>query len=92
MTGALHTLALVISFVGILLQIHSVKTDQPFSIWLPLALSIALLLRLPNQICVSLDNKHGWFSTIGSLLAITGYVYLVITTHNKSLESQAAIQ
>lgn len=83
-TGTLHALALVVSFVGMIMQIHSVQSNQPFSIWLPLSLAIMMVLRIPNQICTSLKDSHGWMSVVGTLLAILGYSVLVIQTHNKA--------
>jgi len=35
-----------------------------------------LLLRVPNQICVAMDNNHGWFSVVGTLIGAAGFAYL----------------
>ena len=83
LTGTLHVLALIISFVGMLMQIDAVNSGNPYSLWLPLSLALMLLLRIPNQVCVALQHSHGWYSVVGTCLAIFGYVYLTIITKKK---------
>ena len=66
-TGYLHIVALVVAIYGTYAQIQAVKTGKPFSIYLALSLTLMLLLRIPNQICVSLKESHGWYSVFGTI-------------------------
>ena len=83
-TGILHVTALIVTFVGMGFQFYSVANDQPYAIWLPLTLCIMMLMRIPNQICVAFKESHGWFSVIGSLFGLAGYIALTVLTFNKS--------
>ena len=87
-TGFIHILALVVTFAGMGFQFYSVLDDQPYAIWLPLALTLMMFLRIPNQVCVALENSHGWFSVIGSALGLTGYIALTIVTFNKGKDAK----
>ena len=59
-TGYLHILALMVAIYGTYSQIDSVKNGEPFSPNLAIALTVMLLLRIPNQICVAQRVFHGW--------------------------------
>ena len=83
-TGVLHVLALLVTFIGMGFQFYSVANDQPYAIWLPLTLCIMMLMRIPNQICVALENSHGWFSVMGSIFGLSGYIALTVVTFSKS--------
>ena len=83
-TGFIHLFALIITFVGMGFQLAAVANDQPYAIWLPVSLSLMMLLRIPNQICVALESPDGWFSVIGSVIGLLGYIALTIVTFNKS--------
>ena len=58
-TGYLHILALMVAIYGTYSQIDSVKNGEPFSPNLAIALTVMLLLRIPNQICVAQRVFHG---------------------------------
>lgn len=75
-TGSLHILAIVFAVFGSYSQIKALKEKKPFSPILAISLTIMLLLRIPNQICVAMDNNHGWFSVVGTLVGATGFAYL----------------
>ncbi len=79
-TGFIHVMALVITFVGMGFQFYSVMDNQPYAIWLPLTLSIMMCLRIPNQVCVALKEPHGWYSVTGSVLGLIGYISLTLVT------------
>ena len=83
-TGYLHIVALAVAIYGTYAQIDAVKTGKPFSIALALSLTVMLLLRIPNQICVALSESHGWYSVIGSALGLIGYIALTVVTFQKS--------
>ena len=75
-TGYLHIVALIVAIYGTYAQIDAVKTGKPFSMALALSLTIMLLLRIPNQICVSLRESHGWYSVIGTVVGAASFGYL----------------
>ncbi len=85
-TGFIHVFALLITFVGMSFQFNAVSNNQPFAIWLPVSLALMMLLRIPNQVCVAMDSPHGWFSVIGSVIGLIGYVALTIVTNRKATE------
>lgn len=79
-TTSLHILSLLISFIGILFQINALNNDNPYSLALPVSLAVAMFLRLPNQFCTSLTDKHAIYSTVGTSLALLGYIYIAYKT------------
>ena len=83
-TGYLHILALAIAIYGTYTQIDSVKSGKAYSPALAIALTVMLLLRIPNQICVALHESHGWYSVVGSALGLIGYIALTVVTFQKS--------
>ena len=87
-TGYLHIVALVVAIYGTYAQIDAVKTGKPFSMALALSLTVMLLLRIPNQICVSLSESHGWYSVFGTVMGAAGFGLLAYETYKKSQEDQ----
>ena len=87
-TGYLHVVALVVAIYGTYAQIKAVRTGQPFSMALALSLTLMLLLRIPNQICVSLKESHGWYSVFGTVMGALGFALLAYETYVKSHETQ----
>ena len=79
-TTSLHILSIITSFIGIIMQINALNHDNPYSLALPVSLGIAMLLRLPNQLCTSFTDKHAIFSVIGTFLALLGYLYIAYKT------------
>lgn len=89
-TGYLHFVALAVAIWGTMKQIDDVKNDRPTSIWLSLSLAIMLILRIPNQICVSLRESHGWYSVMGTVMGAASFLYLTYETymHSKQEKNQ----
>ena len=53
------------ALIGTGYQFYFVKTHQALSYSLPLSLSVMMLLRIPNQVCVARKESHGWLSVYG---------------------------
>ena len=88
-TGYLHIVALVVALYGTYTQIDAVKTGKPFSMALALSLTIMLLLRIPNQICVALQESYGWYSVLGTVMGAAGFGLLTYETYKKSEEQKS---
>ena len=80
-TGYFQIVALFVALYGTMKQIESVRNDKPASIWLSLSLAVMLLLRVPNQICVALNEFHGWYSVVGTLIGAASFLYLTYETY-----------
>ena len=78
-TGMLHIFALIVAMYGTYHQIDSVKQGKAFSPALAIALTIMLLLRIPNQVCVATRESHGWFSVVGTVVGAFSFAYLAYT-------------
>ena len=91
-TGYLHVVALVVAIYGTYAQFDAVKTGKPFSMALALSLTVMLLLRIPNQICVSLRESHGWYSVFGTVMGALGFGLLAYETYLKSQQESKAKQ
>ena len=72
----LHIIALIIAIGATFIKIKQVKQDKYNSPILPIAFTIMILLRLPNQICVAMNEDNGWFSVIGSIIGALSLSYL----------------
>ena len=83
-TGYLHIIALVVAIYGTYYQIDSVKRGESYSPYLAAALTIMLLLRVPNQICVAFKEYHGWYSVIGTLVGAGSFAYLAYVEYQQS--------
>ena len=83
-TGYLHILALMVAIYGTYSQIDAVKNGEPFSPNLAIALTVMLLLRIPNQICVAQRVFHGWYSVIGTLVGACSFAYLGYMEYQQS--------
>ena len=64
-----------------LTEIQAVKTGKPFSIALAVSLTLMLILRIPNQICVALHESHGWYSVLGTAVGALGFAMLAYMTY-----------
>lgn len=84
-TGYLHIFALIVAIYGTYHQIDSVKNNKPYSPALAVSLTIMLLLRVPNQICVALKEFHGWYSVVGTLVGAGSFAYLGYIEYQQSL-------
>jgi hypothetical protein len=87
-TGYLHILALITAIYGTSQQIDAVKTGKPYSMALSVSLTLMLLLRVPNQICVSMQEPHGWYSVMGTLVGASGFGYLAFVEYQQKLKSK----
>ena len=87
-SGKLHILSLIIAVFGTYKQIDSIQNDEPHSIWLSLTLAIMLLLRIPNQVCVSFREFDGWYTVIGTLMGVIGFSYLTYITYSKNVSDK----
>lgn len=83
-TGVFHFFAIMAALIGTGFQFYNVKTHKALSYSLPLGLAIMMLLRIPNQVCVAWREPHGWFSVVGSVIAMITYIALTIVTHHES--------
>ena len=92
-TGSFHILSLLISLLGILIQIYSIGKKRPFSPALSIALTIVLIIKLPNQICIACKESYGWISVVGTtagiiLFSVLSYLqylnYVNINKNNKN--------
>ena len=83
-TGYLHILALIVAIYGTYSQIDAVKSGKPFSPNLAIALTVMLLLRVPNQICVAQREFHGWYSVIGTVVGAASFAYLGYTEYQQA--------
>ena len=88
LTGYLHIVAILFAIFGVVMQINSIKHKKPFSPWLALSLTIMLLLRVPNQVCVARIHPHGWYSVIGTLIGAFGFGMLVYYSFKARNEEQ----
>ena len=87
-TGYLHILALIVAIYGTYSQIDAVKNGRPFSPNLAIALTVMLLLRVPNQICVAQREFHGWYSVIGTVVGAASFAYLGYTEYQQSKQDK----
>tara|TARA_B100001287_G_C22655748_1_gene517602 strand:+ start:145 stop:420 length:276 start_codon:yes stop_codon:yes gene_type:complete len=87
-TGVLHVIALIFSIYGTYKQIDSVQNNKPYDYTLAVALTVMLLLRIPNQVCISLENFHGWFTVVGTIIGAIGFGYLAYVTYKKNNENK----
>ena len=88
-TGYLAYCGFSSSLYGTYAQIDAVKTGKPFSMALALSLTVMLLLRIPNQICVALQESHGWYSVLGTVMGAAGFGLLTYETYKKSEEQKS---
>ena len=86
-TGYLHILALIIAIYGTMQQIDAVKTGKPYSTALSISLTLMLLLRVPNQICVAMHESHGWYSVMGTVVGAASFGYLAFVEYHQKLKS-----
>ena len=87
-TGYLHILALDVAIYGTYHQIDSVKSGKAYSPYLAVALTVMLLLRVPNQICVAMKEFHGWYSVFGTLMGAAGFAYLGYIEYEQSKKKE----
>jgi len=54
---------------------------------LSVSLTLMLLLRVPNQICVSMQEPHGWYS-VRTLVGAAGFGYLAFVEYQQKSKSK----
>ena len=87
-TGYLHIVALIVAIYGTEQQINAVKNKTPYSPALSIALTLMILLRIPNQICVAQTESHGWYSVIGSFVGAAGFGYLAYIEYKSAKKTK----
>lgn len=90
-TGYLHIVSLLFAIFGTYKQIEALNENKKNSIWLTLSLTFMLLMRIPNQICLSFIHPHGWYNVIGTLLGAMSFAYLTYLTHEKNINDENKI-
>ena len=50
-----------------------------------------LLMRIPNQICLSLIHPHGWYNVVGTFMGAMSFAYLTYLTHEKAIQLQKSL-
>uniref|UniRef100_A0A6C0CRA4 Uncharacterized protein n=1 Tax=viral metagenome TaxID=1070528 RepID=A0A6C0CRA4_9ZZZZ len=83
-TGYLHIIALIVAIYGTFHQIDAVKSGKPFSPALAIALTLMLILRVPNQVCVAFKESHGWYSVIGTVVGALSFAYLAYNEYTQA--------
>ena len=94
-TRYFHILAIIVIVIGTGINMYASLNHQYTGFWLPLALSIMCIFRLPNQICVSHEHKDGWLSVIGSVIALIAYiatVIIIIYTHHTKAQPTGDVE
>ena len=82
-----HILSIMVIMAGTGINMYASFNHQYTGFWLPLALSIMILLRLPNQVCVAHEHSDGWLSVIGSIIGMIGFiatVIIIVSTHHSN--------
>ena len=77
-TRYLHIFSIIVIIVGTSYNIYAAAHKKETGLWLPLALAVMIILRLPNQICVAHNVTDGWLSVTGSTLGLISYIATVI--------------
>ena len=84
----LHLLTIIVFIIGAILEIKSIQDGKEWSVMLPSILLIMILITIPNQICVGLNDKDGFISVIGSVISIISYIVIIILTIKKRNENK----
>ena len=77
-TRYLHILSIIVIIIGTILNAYASFEHTYTGLWLPIALAIMIVLRLPNQVCVAHEHRDGWLSVVGSVAGMIGYIATVI--------------
>ena len=73
-TRFFHILSIIVIIAGVSYNMYAAANQTEIGLWLPLALAIMIILRLPNQICVAHSEKDGWLSVCGSIIGLISYI------------------
>jgi lysylphosphatidylglycerol synthetase-like protein (DUF2156 family) len=88
-TRYLHILSIIVIIIGTILNAYASFEHTYTGLWLPIALAIMIVLRLPNQICVAHEQPDGWLSVVGSVAGMIGYiatVIIIVYTYHKNTD------
>ena len=77
-TRYLHIFSIMVVIAGTSYNMYAASNNKETGLWLPLALAIMIILRLPNQICVAKNERDGWLSVFGSTMGLISYIATVI--------------
>jgi hypothetical protein len=80
-SGHVHGFSLIILFIFTILQIHAYEKNTGKYYWLPIGIVIMVIMHLPNIICIALNDWHGWYVCIASLIALGINSYLIYYTY-----------
>ena len=84
-SGYIHLVSVLIIAIFTFIQIYSIEKHKNTRYWIPIAIIITILLHLPNLICLALNEWHGWYTIIGSILAIILNSYLIYHLANTDI-------
>ena len=85
-TRYLHIFSIMVIIAGTSYNMYAASNRKETGLWLPLALAVMIILRLPNQICVAHSEKDGWLSVCGSTIGLISYIItciIIIHLQNK---------
>ena len=85
-SGKFHGLAIMVTMIFSYMQIDDIQSGGTKRYFVPLGLALMMLLRIPNTICIALNDSHGWFIVLGSFISliVNSYIaYLLINEENK---------
>lgn len=80
--GCLSAISIFVILYGIYIQGYNIKyKGNRIVLIFPIMLVITLLLRLPTQLCIALDNDEGWYSVLGIFIKLCSLIYLAYLTN-----------
>ena len=86
-TKYLHIVSLIITIIGTSIQFYYLMNNQTKPYVLSFSLTLFLLLRIPNQICVAYNDSDGWYTVFGTILGILSFGMISILEYQKEKES-----
>ena len=75
-SGYFHGLAVAVIAICSGIQIYEIQAGKKASYLVPLGIAIMMALRLPNVLCIALNDSHGWYVFIGSIIALVCNAYI----------------
>lgn len=75
-SGHFHGLAVLLIAIFSGIQIYELKAGHRARYWIPLGITLMMVLRLPNVICIALKDWHGWYVVTGSIIALISNAYI----------------
>ena len=77
-TRYFHIFSIFVIIAGTAFNMYASFNHKYSGLWLPVALAVMILFRLPNQVCVAHEHSDGWLSVTGSVIGMLGYIATVI--------------